>query len=200
MSRTSRLYWRMTLAVQNRADFVCAGVRVVLVVEPTALISSNCWTQAALSSDGGGGGRNRSALGTTNVRTSPTHGVCGAAYAGGVSRHTPGPGVRVGNVVVTPIGVRRPSPARMARSWVADACPTPIPSVLAWPSGMAASDAVRLAPRAPACAGNDATSVSYAASIAAASAEAPAGAAIAGPYGTACPPIATTASYTAACV
>src|SRR5881398_584940 len=38
-------------------------------------------------------------------RTFPTHGVCGGGNAGGVSRHTPGPGGSVGNEDDTPIGV-----------------------------------------------------------------------------------------------
>ena len=79
MSRTSRLSWRTTLAVQNFAVAVCAAVRCVLVFWPTALISLKPATHSALESDGGGGGRKRSALGRTNGFMVPAHGVCGGA-------------------------------------------------------------------------------------------------------------------------
>ena len=58
MSRTRRLSWRITLAVQNFAVAVCSAVRCVLVSWPIALISLKPATHSALESEGGGGGRN----------------------------------------------------------------------------------------------------------------------------------------------
>src|SRR4029078_10182843 len=119
MSRTRRVSWRTTWAVQNFAVAVCAAVRCVLESWPTALISLNPATHSALPRAGGGGGRKRAALGRRDGSIVPAHGVCGARYAGGVRRHTPGPGVLVGNDDVDPIGVRRPSPVRRAMMFVA---------------------------------------------------------------------------------
>src|SRR5258708_38503389 len=102
-SRTSRLYCRITLAVQNLAIAVCSAVRRVLTEEPYSWMSPNARIQVELVSAGGESGRNRSASVRMNGLTSPTQGVCGAAYAGGVRRQTPGPGVRVGKDDVTPI-------------------------------------------------------------------------------------------------
>src|SRR4051812_11560704 len=93
-SRASRLYWRVTFAVQNLA--VPVSVVFGLAFDPCDLISSNALTQVVLVSDGGGVGRNCAADRRMNGRTCATHGVWGAAYAGGVRRQTPGPGVRVG--------------------------------------------------------------------------------------------------------
>ncbi len=77
MSRTSRLSWRIALAVQNFAVAVWAAVRCVLVSWPIALISATPATHSGLDSDGGGGGRKRSAVGRTNGFIVPAHGVCG---------------------------------------------------------------------------------------------------------------------------
>ncbi len=78
MSRARRLSWRIALAVQNFAVAVSAAVRCVLVSWPIALISATPATHSGLDSEGGGGGRKRSAVGRTNGFMTPTHGVCGA--------------------------------------------------------------------------------------------------------------------------
>src|SRR4249919_44008 len=108
---------------------VWAAVRVVLVFWPSDLTSLYSATHSGLFNAGGGGGMNRSAVGTTNGWTCPTHGVCGAANAVGVRRHTPGSGVFVGNTEVVPIGVWRPSPVRRDMICCAAAWPTDSPSV-----------------------------------------------------------------------
>src|SRR5215471_8041256 len=120
-SRASSLYIRMTLAVQNFA--VDVSVVFGFVLEPCALISLNASTHSWLESDGGGGGRNWSALFRMNGRTFATQGVCGGRYAGGVNRHTPGPGARVGKNDVEAIGVCSPSPSRSAISFAAASAP-----------------------------------------------------------------------------
>src|SRR5438270_3374367 len=112
-SRSRRLYWRTTFADQNLAIAVSSAVRAVLVALPYVLSSLNAVAQSELDSDGGEPGRNWAASLRTNGWTFAAHGVCGAAYADGVSRQTPGPGVRVGKVAVDPIGVTRPSPVRV---------------------------------------------------------------------------------------
>src|SRR5207248_11765041 len=89
----------------------------------------------------GGPGRNCAPLPRMKGWTFATHGVCGVRYAGGVSRHTPGPGVRVGKVDVEPIGVIRPSPVWARVTWLAATRPTFWPASLAWPSGITASAA-----------------------------------------------------------
>src|SRR5690348_17845894 len=76
-SRTVPLSCRITFAVQNSAVAVWAGVRVVLESRPIALISLNCATHSGLDSEGGGGGRNRSAVGTMNGFIVASHGVWG---------------------------------------------------------------------------------------------------------------------------
>lgn len=76
---------------QNLAMSVCSGVRGLAVARPqslTSLYSSSHWR---LSSAGGGPGKNRSAPGITNGRTSLSHGVCGAKNAGGVGSQNAGP-------------------------------------------------------------------------------------------------------------
>src|SRR6266851_1991450 len=125
-SRASVLYCRITFAVQNRAVDLSPAFGFVL--EPSALISLNAVTHWLLPRDGGGGGRNWSPLCRMKGRTFATHGVCGAKYAPGVRRHTPGPGVSVGNDDVEPIGVTRPSPSRSAISLAAVRSPYPIPT------------------------------------------------------------------------
>src|SRR5262249_54198243 len=90
-------YWRTTFAVQKIATAVWSGVRVALSAAPSDLISLNASTHCWLCSDGGGGGRNWSALSSPNGRIVAIHGVCGAAYAGGVRRPTPGPATSGGN-------------------------------------------------------------------------------------------------------
>src|SRR5436305_15298057 len=114
-SRTTRLYCRGTFADQNLAMFVSSAVRAVLVAPPYVFSSLNAVTQSELDSDGGGPGRNWAPLLRTKGCTFATHGVCDARYAGGVKRHTPGPGAIVGKVDVDASGVTRPSPvlARM---------------------------------------------------------------------------------------
>ena len=116
MLRARPLYWRTTFAVQKSAIAVCSGVRVVLVAAPSDLTSLNAATHCGLDSDGGGAGWNWPARLSRNGRTLAIHGVCGAAYALGVSRQTPGPGGSVGNGEVEAIGVCSPSPARSRSS------------------------------------------------------------------------------------
>src|SRR5947209_6996844 len=111
-SRTTRLYCRGTFADQNLATAVSSAVRAVLVALPKVFSSLNAVTQSELESDGGGPGRNWAPLLRTKGCTFATHGVCGARYAGGVKRHTPGPGAIVGKVDVEASGVTRPSPVR----------------------------------------------------------------------------------------
>ena len=89
----------------------------------------------------GGPGRNWAPLLRTKGCTFAAHGVCGARNAGGVNRHTPGPGASVGKVDVVPIGVIRPSPVRARMTWLAATKPILCPAFLAWPSGIAASAA-----------------------------------------------------------
>src|SRR6266567_8230296 len=72
-SRASRLYWRITFAVQNRATDVSEVFGFVF--EPCSLISLKAATHSALESDGGGPGRNWSPLSRMNGLTAPTHGV-----------------------------------------------------------------------------------------------------------------------------
>src|SRR3954454_8966484 len=96
MPRASRLYWRTTFAVQKSAIAVWSAVRVVLAAAPSDLTSSNAAAHRGLDSDGGGAGWNWSRRSSRNGRTLAIHGVCGAAYALGVSRQTPGPGGSVG--------------------------------------------------------------------------------------------------------
>ena len=102
----------------------------MLSTAPSDLTSLNASTHCWLCSDGGGGGRNWSALSSTNGRMFAIHGVCGAAYAGGVSRQTPGPGASVGNGEVEPIGVCRPSSARSRRTLAAASRAVPDPVAL----------------------------------------------------------------------
>src|SRR5690349_4912435 len=151
MSRASRLYWRMTFAVQNCAVFFSAASGFVL--DPCILSSLNAATHWSLESDGGGGGRNCPLTFLTNGLTDPTHGVCGIAYALGVSRHTPGLGTRVGNDDVEVIGVTSPSPVRSAISFAAAAAPSLIPRSFAEPLGIAASASACWADSVAACAG-----------------------------------------------
>src|SRR3954462_6015221 len=89
MLRARPLYWRTTFAVQKSATAVWSAVRVVLAAAPTDLTSLNAATHRRLDSDGGGAGRNWSGLSRPKGRTARIHGVCGAAYALGVSRQTP---------------------------------------------------------------------------------------------------------------
>src|SRR5437879_4888675 len=101
-------------SVPRKSLSICASAPVNdpsvagLVLTPCALISLNAVTHSWLESDGGGAGRNRFGLSRMNGLTEATHGVCGARYAGGVRRHTPGPGARVGNADVDAIGVTSP--------------------------------------------------------------------------------------------
>src|SRR4051794_39881109 len=103
MLRARALYWRTTFAVQNSAPAVWSAVRFVLAAPPSDFTSSNASTQVWLRSDGGGSGRNWSGRLSMNGRTFAIHGICGGAYAVGVSRHTPGLGGRVANDEVVPI-------------------------------------------------------------------------------------------------
>src|SRR5690349_18366498 len=118
--------------------FDCATVLVVLVADPTSLISAKAVAQAVLERAGGGGGTNWFALRSTYVFIEATHGVCGGRYAGGVRRHRPAAGGSTGNVDVDAIGVVRPSPARRAMMYCAARRPTAIPLVFAGPSAIAA--------------------------------------------------------------
>src|SRR5437588_11370561 len=111
-SRAMRLYCRGTFADQNLAIAVSSAVRAVLVALPYVFSSLNAVTQSELESDGGGPGRNWAPLLRTKGCTFATHGVCAARYAGGVKRHTPGPGAIVAKVDVEASGVTRPSPVR----------------------------------------------------------------------------------------
>src|SRR5262245_41576768 len=76
--RARPLYWRITFAVQNSAVCFWSSLRVVLVAEPSDLVSLNAATHCGLDSAGGGGGRNWPALRSRNGRTLAIHGVCGA--------------------------------------------------------------------------------------------------------------------------
>src|SRR5919199_530485 len=118
----------MTFADQNLATAVCSGVRALPDAAPYALISSNASTHSPLWRDGGGSGRNWAALGRTNGRTSPTHGVCGFAN-GGVNLQTPGANAKGTSGDENPIGVSRPSPLRRSMISLAAAAPTDSPSV-----------------------------------------------------------------------
>ena len=122
------------------------------VFAPCTLSSLNAATHSGLDSDGGGAGRNWSALFRMNGRTDATHGVCGARY-GGVNRHTPGPGASVGNDDVDAIGVWSPSPSRSAISFAAARAPYRMPTTLDWSSGIAASASWCSASRVAAWAG-----------------------------------------------
>src|SRR3954463_11181851 len=133
MLRARPLYWRTTFAVQNIAIAVWSAVRVVRASAPTDLISLNAATHCGLDSDGGGAGWNWPGRLSRDGRTFAIHGVCGAAYALGVNRQTPGPGAGVGNVDVEAIGVWRPSPARSRSTSVAASPPCAIPLRFAGP-------------------------------------------------------------------
>src|SRR5580765_5429158 len=52
--RARPLYWRTTFAVQNSAVCFCSSVRMVLVAEPSDLVSLNAATHCGLDSEGGG--------------------------------------------------------------------------------------------------------------------------------------------------
>lgn len=111
MLRARPLYWRTTFAVQKIATSVWSGVRVALLAAPSDFTSLSASTHRRLCSDEGAAGKNWSALSSPNGRMVAIHGVCGAAYPGGVSRQTPGPGASVRKGEVEPIGVCRPSPS-----------------------------------------------------------------------------------------
>src|SRR5438132_5943981 len=80
---------------QNLAICVCSSVRVVLLARPRSLTSLKAAAYAALSSAGGGAGRNCEPADKAN---GVTYGHCGASagrLAGGVGCQSPGslPGV-----------------------------------------------------------------------------------------------------------
>src|SRR5437660_7016601 len=88
---------------QNRAICVCWSVRVVLSARPRLLTSLKAAAYSALSSAGGGAGRNCE---PADMANGVTYGHCGASAgknAGGVGRQSPGsvPGV-YGTTAVEP--------------------------------------------------------------------------------------------------
>jgi hypothetical protein len=87
-------------------------------------------------SAGGGPGRpNCAPSRTISGFTPPSHGVRNGADAGGVGRHTPGPGGRVNGT-----DALRPSFARWLIRVSAASSPNAAPCRLAVPSGICASD------------------------------------------------------------
>src|SRR5437870_1211371 len=107
---------------QKRAICVCSSVRVVLSTRPRLLTSLKAVAYSALSSVGGGAGRNCE---PADIANGVTYGHCGAsagAKAGGVGCQSPGslPGV-YGTVALEP-SVLRQSRICRATSW-----PTSVP-------------------------------------------------------------------------
>src|SRR4051794_31445103 len=93
---------------QNLAICVCSAVRVVLSARPRPLTSLKAVAYAALSSAGGGPGRNCE---PADIANGVTYGHCGASAgkkAGGVGRQSPGsvPGV-YGTVALEPSVLRQ---------------------------------------------------------------------------------------------
>src|SRR5829696_3658153 len=76
-SRPTRLYWLITLAVQNVA--VAPRAVPALATLPSCFTSLNCATQCGLDKLGGGAGWNCLTVLSTNGSTDAIHGVCGNA-------------------------------------------------------------------------------------------------------------------------
>ena len=91
-ARKIRFQSAIAWSCQKMAASVWSGVRVILVSEPTSLISLKSSAYSVLVSAFGPFVRSISTLGTMNGRTLPTHGAGSFAKFGGVGRQTPGAG------------------------------------------------------------------------------------------------------------
>ena len=75
--RATGQYTAGAVASQNRAMAVCSGVRLELLIPPSALISSKSRFHTSLVKPGGGPGRNWSPLVITHGRRLPQWGTAG---------------------------------------------------------------------------------------------------------------------------
>ena len=88
--RKIRFQSAIAWSCQKIAASVWSGVRVMLVSEPTSLISLKSSAYSALVSAFGPSVRSISTFGTMNGRTFPTHGAGSFSKFGGVGRQIPG--------------------------------------------------------------------------------------------------------------
>src|SRR5947209_2449436 len=107
----------MGAAPQNFPIAVCSAVRVMLFSSPRDFTSLKSAAYLALVSAGGGAGRNRLALPSTNGVTCDVWVNPAGANAGGVSWYSPGPasGVNPGGVAVAPSLARESKTASATR-------------------------------------------------------------------------------------
>src|SRR5262249_57147852 len=121
--RKIRFHSAIAWSCHQIAASVWSGVRVMLVREPTSLISLKSSAYASLVSGFGPSVRNMVALGKKKGRTFPTHGAGSFAKFGGVRRQMPGAiGCGVGD------GPKRPSLIRLVSIALAAASPIAIPA------------------------------------------------------------------------
>ena len=121
--RKIRFQSAIAWSCQKIAASVWSGVRVMLVSEPSSLISLKSSAYSSLVSAFGPSVRSISALGTMNGRTFPTHGAGSFAKFGGVGRQMPGAGgYSAGG------GPKRPSFIRAVSIAAAVASPIAIPA------------------------------------------------------------------------
>src|ERR1700747_3233495 len=135
-ARKIRFQSAIAWSCQNIAASVWSGVRVMLVREPTSLISLKSSAYWALVSALGPSVRSISALGTRNGRTFPTHGAGSFKKLGGVGRQMPGATGYGGGE-----GPKRPSFSRAVSIALAVASPIATPASLD-PGGLSGSPAM----------------------------------------------------------
>src|SRR5881394_1098299 len=134
MSRAMTFQWPGGVTVpppsaQNLAIAVCSGVRVALSARPSSFVRLNSEAHCALSSSGGGGGRNWELLIMENGVTDGQLGRSDGANAGGVGTQIPAP---LPGVYATTAS--EPSLLRSCRIASATDSPQEIPTFLLWPS------------------------------------------------------------------